>query len=1055
MIVCSRCGEENPDRAKFCLNCAQPLGVGTPTGETRRTVTILFADVVNSTGRGETTDPEATRHMLARYFDTMRGALERHGGTVEKFIGDAVMAVFGIPAIHEDDALRAVRAASDMIAALDELNAELAGTGWPPIAVRVGINTGEVVTGDPASGQTLVTGDAVNVAARLEQAAAPGEILLGPATQQLVRDTVEADPVAPLELKGKAAPVAAFRFRTLAVRSGSGRRHDTPLVGRERELRLLREALDGSVSEQGSHLFTLLGPAGVGKSRLVHEFVAAVRDEAEVIRARCLPYGEGITYWPIAELTQSAAGIGPSDTAAQARDKLAAYVGAVDGRDAIVERVASAIGLSEASVPNEEIFWGVRRLFEAVARRRPLVVILDDLHWAEATFLDLIEHVVDLSREAPILILAVARPELLDVRPMWGGGKLNATTILLEPLSGEQSVALVTNLLGDAELARAIQERVGDTAEGNPLFVEELVSMLIDQGVLHRSKDGWVVEEALDKISVPPTVAALVAARLDRLEAAERDLVGRAAVVGKVFQRSAVAELSPPERREQLGARLMTLVRKELVRPAGSGEVGDEAFRFRHILVRDAAYGSLPKEQRADLHARFADWLERTAGERLHEYEEVIAYHLEQAHDARAELGLVDGLTRELGARASVHLAESGDRAMSRRDLTAAASLFGRAARLSDDDRRRADLYLRIARTMGELGFVEDAVRLLADARSTAQAAGADLLAMEARLEELSVQQFMDPSVDDAEFIAVAEELQRRATAAGDIGAQVAAHVARGEAYLTLCRWEDQLRELEAARTLMATTSGTWRHADVRAGVLNALRYGPTPASEAIRRFEEAAAQDPDRAAPFRAVGSPLYAMVGRFEEARWSAREGIAYMTERGVLVRRGGLALSSGIVELIAGDPEAAERNYTEGIEVLAGIGETGVLSTLAAMRGFAQVRQGRLDEAMKSVALARQSGGAHDIATQSAWRSVAAMVAAQRGESDVAGRLAAEAVDLAEPTDFSELRALAYEARAAAHRTAGRSAEAAEDRQRAVAEYQAKGDIVDAERVRGERG
>ncbi|MEO8246385.1 MAG: adenylate/guanylate cyclase domain-containing protein [Chloroflexota bacterium] len=1054
MTVCARCAEENPDHAKFCLNCGAPLDAGQRPSEQRKTVTILFADVVNSTGRGESTDPETTRHMLARYFEAMKGALERHGGLVEKFIGDAVMAVFGIPTVHEDDALRAVRAGVDMLAALETLNAELVGTGWRPLAVRVGINTGEVVTGDPASGHTLVTGDAVNVAARLEQAAGPGEILLGPATHQLVRNAVEGKRVPPLDMKGKTAPVAAFRLGGLLARPGSGRRHDTPLVGRERELRLLREAFDRAVSDEGSHLFTLLGPAGVGKSRLIHEFVAAVRDEGEVMRARCLPYGEGITYWPIAELALSAAGIAPSDAPAEARTKLAAYLGDVEGREAIVERVASAIGLSDAGVPNEEIFWGVRRLLEAVARRRPLVVIIDDLHWAEPTFLDLVEHVADMSREAPILILAVARPELLDVRPTWGGGKLNATTILLEPLSGEQSVVLVTNLLGDPDLARAIHQRVGDTAEGNPLFVEELVSMLIDQGVLHRGADGWVAEQSLDQISVPPTVAALVAARLDRLEASERDLVGRASVVGKVFHRSAVAELSPPGRREDLAARLMTLVRKELVRPAASSEVGDEAFRFRHILVRDAAYGSLPKEQRADLHARFADWLERTAGDRLQEYEEVIAYHLEQAHVARSELGLMDDVTRGIGTRAADHLEASGDRALHRRDLTAAVSLFGRAAKLTDDDRRRAELYLSIGVAMGELGHVEDALRLFEDARDTAQIAGAELLAMEARLEELSVEQFIDPSVDDTELVAVAEDLKRRAAEAGDIRAQIAGHVARGGAYLTVCRWQDQLRELEAAAALLVTDGSTWHGGDIGMQVLNSLRYGPTPVSAAIARIEEAA-RDSGISVPQQAIGAPLYAMVGRFDDARRMYRDGMAYMAERGVLVRLGGLSLSSGIVELIAGDPEAAERNYAVGIDVLRGIGETGVLSTVAAMCGIAQLRQGKLEAAMESVALAQLTGSAHDIATQATWRMVAAMAAAQRGELKRATALAAEALALLEPTDFLELRGLGHEARAHVRNASGERDAAAEDLRHAIAEYDAKEDIADATRVRAELG
>ncbi|MEP6470136.1 MAG: adenylate/guanylate cyclase domain-containing protein, partial [Chloroflexota bacterium] len=516
MIQCPSCGEENPERARFCLNCGDALSSGEPPSEVRKTVTILFADVVGSTSLGEQTDPESTRRMLSRYFDAMRRVIERHGGRVEKFIGDAVMAVFGIPSLHEDDALRAVRAAHEMRSAVGVLNEELARTGWRPIALRTGVNTGEVVAGEATSGHTLVTGDPVNVAARLEQAASPGEILLGATTYRLVRDAIEAEPMPPLELKGKAEPFEAFRLIGL----GEGepvRRRDTPLVGRRRELHLLSEAFDRANEEQACYLFTLLGTAGVGKSRLVHEFLGQMRDRAQVLRARCLPYGEGITFWPVIELAQAAAGIEMNEAPESARQKLAALVGQAPEREGIVDRVAATIGLSDEVVPTEEAFWGVRKLLEAVAATKPLVAVIDDLHWAEPTMLDLIDHIADWSREAPILLLAIARPELLDARPHWGGGKMNATTILLEPLGPEDSTELIGNLVDDEELAKAVQLRIGDTAEGNPLFVEELVAMLVDEGVLQREDGGWRAVEDLRTISVPPSISALVAARLDHL----------------------------------------------------------------------------------------------------------------------------------------------------------------------------------------------------------------------------------------------------------------------------------------------------------------------------------------------------------------------------------------------------------------------------------------------------------------------------------------------------------------------------------------------------------
>ncbi len=1050
MVRCARCGEENPERARFCLNCGQPLAAEAASVETRKTVTILFADVVNSTGRGEMTDPESTRRMLGRYFEVMRVALERHGGTVEKFIGDAVMAVFGIPTLHEDDALRAVRAAHDLTVALETLNAELATTGWRSLTVRIGINTGEVVTGDPASGRTLVTGDAVNVAARLEQAAAPGEILLGATTWQLVRDAVSAEPLPPLELKGKSKPVPAYRLVSMIGTGEGGRRHDTPLVGRERELHLLSEAFERAVSDQGCHLFTLLGPAGVGKSRLVHEFLAQVRGDAQVLRARCLPYGEGITYWPIVELTQAAAGITPLDPPDAARAKLTTYLADAEGREAIVERVASAIGLSDAIVPTEEVFWGVRRLLETIARRQPLVVVIDDLQWAEPTLLELVEHVADLSREAPILLLAIARPELLELVPHWGGGKLNATTILLEALSGEQSVELVTNLVGDADLARLLQDRLGATAEGNPLFVEELVAMLIDQGVLRRGADGWMADASLHEIRVPPTISALVAARLDRLEPPERDLVGRASVVGKVFQRSAVAELSPPERRSELGARLMTLVRKELVRPDRSSDGPDEAFRFRHILVRDAAYGSLPKEQRAELHGHFADWLEQTAGDRLHEYQEVIAYHLEQAHDARAELGMADARTDELAARAERYLAASGSRALVRRDLTAAVSLLSRAANLTSDTRRRAFHLIDVARSLGDLGKIPDAVRILEGTRDASRAAGDDLSGDVVQLELLSAEQFMDPSASDRPLQELADDVQRRGEAEGDRRLQAIARVTRGQVLLSRCLWGEQITELEAARSLLEGLDAEALKREIEVSLLNAVRYGPVPASEAIRRFEETA-----RAAvgivPPLPIAAPLHAMTGDFDTARRHYREGMAYFAERGVMIRVGGMALASGVAERLAGDLEAAEREYDRGIAILDALGETGVLSTLQAQRSLVQYRRGRVPQAEASILRAREAGAVHDIATQAEWRLVAAMIAADRGDLLDAERLAGEATDLVEPTDFLELRGDAFEAEAHVHLAAGRRTEAAASLERAIAEHERKENAIDAERIR----
>ena len=644
MVTCSRCGQENPEGFAFCGACAAPLAPTEPARDVRKVVTVVFSDVTGSTALGEQLDPESLRRVMGRYFDEMQSVVESHEGTVEKFIGDAVMAVFGIPVLHEDDALRAVRAASEMRERLAALNEELERDWGVTIAVRTGVNTGEVVAGDGSEGQRFATGDAVNVAKRFEEAAPPGEVLLGETTYRLVRDAVEVEPTEPLGLKGKSEAVRAYRLVTLAGDlPGRARRLDSPMVGRERELAALEQAYQRAVGERACLLFTVLGAAGVGKSRLIAEFLAGVGGEATVMRGRCLPYGEGITYWPLAEALRGRYGEEP----------LAGIGGVLSGDEAplITERIAAAIDLGENAGAPDETAWAVRRLFEAEGRARPLVVLFDDLQWAEPTFLDLVEHLADWAREAPILLICLARPEFLDERPSWGGGKFNATSVLLERLSDGESVKLVANLLGRAQLDETVRDRIMSAAEGNPLFVEEMLAMLIDDGLLTRNDGHWEPAGDLTKITVPPTIHALLSARLDRLGRDERAVIERGSVEGKVFHRGAVAQLSTDDLRKSVWNHLQTLVRKELIRPDRTDLPGEDAFRFRHLLIRDAAYEAMPKELRAELHARFADWLEQIGAEHLAERDEIIGYHLEQAYRYRTELAPVDDETQELALR--------------------------------------------------------------------------------------------------------------------------------------------------------------------------------------------------------------------------------------------------------------------------------------------------------------------------------------------------------------------------------------------------------------------
>ena len=1003
MPLCPACGRENPDDSQFCGSCGASLVEAAPPRDVRKTVTVVFCDVTGSTALGEQLDPESLRRVMARYFDEMQAVVERHEGIVEKFIGDAVMAVFGVPVLHEDDALRAVRAAAEMREGLNALNEELERDWGTRIQVRTGVNTGEVVAGDAGGGgQRFATGDAVNVAKRFEEVAPAGEILLGEPTYRLVRDAVEVEPVEALELKGKDERVPAYRL--LAIESGAegrARRLDSPMVGRERERALLLQAYERARDDRACQLFTVLGAAGVGKSRLVAEFLSELGPEATVARGRCLSYGEGITFWPILEMVRSLHG-------EQFQTSIAAELADDENAELIAERIAAAVGLAESAVAGEETFWAIRKLFEAHARERPFVAVLDDVQWGQRTLHDLIEHVADWSRDAPILLVCLARPELLDERQGWGGGKFNATSVLLEPLNDEEAGRLVENFLGQAQLEATVAQRVTEAAEGNPLFVEEMLAMLIDDGLLERRNGGWAATGDLGDVAVPPTIQALLASRLDRLAPDERAVIERASIEGKVFHRGSVAELAPPEIGAQVMQHLQALVRMELVRPERAELVGEDAFRFRHLLMRDAAYEGMPKALRAELHERFTDWLERMVSGREAEYEEILGYHLEQAYRYRTELAPEDESARYVGEQAASRLAAAGRRALLRGDKPAGINLLSRAAELSPKvDTRRAELLLDLGSRAGlfELGELERAEEVLVEAVETARACGDRVLELRATLEH----HLLRTLVDETAFEALKETAAQAIVELEQLGDDAAlAHgwSAIAQVHLIEVQFGKMAEASERAVEHARRAGDRTLEVESLVWLLRNSWFGPRPIDDGIRLctevLERATGESYLESVAIQVLGV-LHAMRGEFEPARELLDRARAIQLDLGLRLAFGaGTAMMGGTVEILAGDPVAAEKRMRDGYEILVSIGEKGYLSTLVGYIAEAIYQQGRFEEAEQAAREARELSAPEDVESQRLWRGVIAKVLARRGEFEEAERLVREALEWADRSD-----------------------------------------------------
>jgi class 3 adenylate cyclase/tetratricopeptide (TPR) repeat protein len=1020
----------------------------TISGERRKTVTVLFADIVGSTALGESLDPEPLRQLMVRYFEQMAGAARRHGGTVEKFIGDAVMAVFGVPRAHEDDALRAMRAAVEMRDALDELNLEFARDWEVTVAIRVGVNTGEVIAGVPTADHSLAVGDAVNLAARLEQTAEPGQILIGEQTRALVGDAVRAEELPPLSVKGKREPVRAWRLLELVPRQS--RELDPNLVGRVSELDRL-EAWFRAVADRGTcTAVTVVGSAGVGKSRLTREFLRGLADRAMAVEGHCVPYGEGVTFSPVNGAIRRAAGIGPRTGTSQARRRIVTLLDGMTDGDLVAPRIQSLLGLRRAAPGLQETFWAVRRLFEHMAGRRPLVAVFEDIHWAEPTLLDLLEYLVDRVHAAPVLLVFVARPDLLEARPGWLSGKPNAHRLSLGSLSAAETDQLIRQLLRGARLADEPRERIAALAEGNPLFVGESVRMLIDAGVVRTAEPGRPVPGGPVNAAIPPTIRALLAARLDRLEPEERLVAECAAMAGRVFWWGLVTALVPAEVRSRVGGHLQALTRKEFITPDPSEIPEDDAFRFTHVLLRDVTYEGIPKAARSQLHEQTAKWMAQRMGQRADEYDEIIGYHLEQASRSLTELGPTSDAAQALGRQASARLDSAAARAFASEDMPGTVSLLSRAiALLPDKDPGRLALLPRLAFALIETGDFRRLARVVEETSLLAGAIGDErALAMAGVLGQW-MRLYTDPARRPTQARDTVREAISTFEAIGDDYGLAKAWSLLGFANNVSARFADAEKAWARAAAHAHRAGERRDELDAFTWGLIASWLGPTPVEAGLARTGRLLGQakgDRKGMSGVLIMRALLTANLGQFDEARGMIAQAWSLCQDVGLtLWEAGPVTQAAGIVELLAGDAVAAETVLQAGANKLREMGEAGWLSTALAWLAEAAYVQGRADQAYQHSEESEHLAGGGDVLSRVLWRSVRARVLADSGQTAEAERLSRAAVTLADHTDSLALQADARLGLAHVLRLLGRSGPAELTLAEAIDLYQRKGAVA----------
>ena len=1017
MPICASCGQDNPDVAKFCLACGAPLA-SQPTTEERKLITVLFTDIVGSTAKAEQMDPEDVRARLAPYYVRLRTELERFGGTVEKFIGDAVVALFGAPVAHEDDPERAVRAAFAVCRAIDDLNAE---DEWLDLKVRVGVNTGEalVVVGARASeGEGVASGDVMNTAARLQSAAPINGILVGELTYAATRDAIEYRDAEPIAAKGKSEPVHVWEAVEVKEAAHTPAADAVTFVGRDREASVLTDVWSTVIAEHRPGLVTIVGPPGIGKSRLLAEFATRTRQDGRAHWGRCLPYGEGITYWPVTEVVKSAASILQSDDRETIAGKLDDFLEtlATDDLDelrTIAAALSNLIGIpttprgtyATAEISQGELHWGIRRMLQLLASREPTALILEDLHWAEPTLLELIAYIAADDTDAPLAIVCSTRPELAETSPGFLGTDGRRRTIELGTLDGEQAAALLADLLGDASLVETrFASSLIANAGGNPLFLEETVRMLRDRGLVDAER--WRSEE-MGELPVPTSLQGLISSRLDRLEGGDKHLAHNASVVGAVFWAGAVAHLGaedggpPPDHH----AGLETLERRDFVLHSDISTVaGEDEYAFKHILMRDVAYGQVPKGRRAELHVRFCDWVTILPGS-ADEFVEIVAWHLEQACRLSREVArspIEPPLLQAAGA-----LASAARRAERREGLREAERYYTRALDVLRDAHHGVQLELRLRRAdiMMMIGRLKEASEELVEVAEAASRFDRPDVECEALL--------LLGDIDQRQGRA-AEAHRRLADAQGLAGAT-------GNAYL-----RSKVAFVLAA--LVADFEGEHDHAieTLRAGIATAEEIDDTPlvaeghlrlAAILMNRGEFAEAEtelrrclELSRDLGSHRVEAEATSWLGMITYHRGDADEGERLCRQARQWFERTGdtyfqvqnLVRGLALFALADGRPDEAETWLREAVPVALQIGGWVVVETYRYL-AEALVAQERLDDARELVAFAARNLPEEDAYARSSLLLAEATVATAKGEATTASTAFAEALRLIEELDM----------------------------------------------------